>query len=143
MPTPASTACRAWGEPPGEGPTPPGVARALVPVLARHTTPPEQCWFGLWHGYGRWDFDRFPSFETPGREKVLLSGTLADAVSPVSLDEFAELPDLWWPADRTWCLGGDTDLISTYVGGSAELVADLLGAADLEAHRVAPGDPVG
>ncbi|WP_244184088.1 hypothetical protein [Streptomyces cellostaticus] len=132
-----------WDEHPAEGPTPPAVARALLPLLARHTRTPERCWFGLWNGYGRWDFDRFPSFATPGRDEVLLSGTLTDAVSPVSLDEFAELPDLWWPEDRAWCLGGDVDLVSTYVGGSPALIAELLSAPELEAHPVAAGDTVG
>ncbi|MFJ4950614.1 hypothetical protein [Streptomyces sp. NPDC088760] len=132
-----------WDEHPDEGPTPPEVARALLPVLARHTGTPEECWFGLWSGYGRWDWERFPTFETPGRDEVLLAGRLADAVSPVSWDEFAELPDLWWPRDRAWCLGGDVDLVSTYVGGSPELIADLLAAPDLEAHPVRPADPVG
>ncbi|MEU6672414.1 hypothetical protein [Streptomyces sp. NPDC046727] len=132
-----------WDEHPHEGPTPPDVARALLPVLARHTRTPERCWFGLWHGYGRWDWNRFPVFETPGRSEVLLAGRLADAGSPVALDEFTELPDLWWPQDRAWILGGDVDLVSTYVGGSPELIADLLAAPDLETHPVAPNDPVG
>ncbi|MFI0228413.1 hypothetical protein [Streptomyces sp. NPDC017086] len=132
-----------WDEHPAEGPTPPGVARALLPVLARHTRTPERCWFGLWHGYGRWDWDRFPTFGTPGREEVLLAGRLADVVSPVAMDEFSELPDLWWPQDRAWIVGGDVDLVSTYVGGSAELIAGLLAAPGLEAHPVAPGDLVG
>ncbi|MFB7508845.1 hypothetical protein [Streptomyces broussonetiae] len=107
-------------EHPAEGPTPPDVARALVPVLTRHTTTPDRCWFGLWDGYGRRDFGHVPAFETPGRKEVLLGGALPDVLSPTSLDEFAELPDLWWPADRAWILGGDVDLTSTYVGGSAE-----------------------
>ncbi|WP_234386607.1 hypothetical protein [Streptomyces sp. ERV7] len=132
-----------WDEHPAEGPTPPAVAQALIPVLARHTRTAHTCWFGLWCGYGRWDFDGVPCFETPGRDEVLLSGTLADAVSPVALDEFAELPDLWWPEDRAWCLGGDVDLVSTYVGGTRELIAELLAAPGLETHPVAPDDPVG
>ncbi|WP_285440345.1 hypothetical protein [Streptomyces sp. Caat 7-52] len=132
-----------WDEHPEEGPTPPEVARALLPVLARHTGTPDRCWFGLWCGYGRWDFGRFPTFETPGRDEVLLAGRLEDAVSPVSLDEFAQLPDLWWPQDHAWCLGGDVDLVSTYVGGSPELIADLLAAPDLETHPVGPDDLVG
>ncbi|MGW4601219.1 hypothetical protein ACWEOA_39015 [Streptomyces sp. NPDC004457] len=130
-------------EHPGEGPTPPDVARALLPVLARHTGTPDRCWFGLWNGYGRWDWGRFATFGTPGRDEVLPAGRLADAVSPVTLDEFAELPDLWWPQDRAWIVGGDVDLAGTYVGGSPELIADLSSAADLEVHPVAPGDPVG
>ncbi|GAB3954337.1 hypothetical protein [Streptomyces sparsus] len=132
-----------FDEAPSPGPTPLAVAEALIPVLARHTGTPERCWFGLWHGYGKWDFDRFPLFETPDRKEVLLSGALADATSVVALDEFAELPDLWWPQDRAWCLGGDVDLVSTYVAGSAELVAGLLAHPGLEVHRVGPGGRVG
>ncbi|MFJ2766326.1 hypothetical protein [Streptomyces sp. NPDC087300] len=119
------------------------MARALIPVLTRHTATAGHCWFGLWSGYGRWDFDGVPAFETPGRDEVLLAGPLTDVVSPLSLDEFAELPDLWWPQDRAWCVGGDVDLVSTYVGGSPALIAELLASPDLEAHRVSPGDGVG
>ncbi|MFC8763182.1 hypothetical protein ACFUAG_20990 [Streptomyces sp. NPDC057193] len=132
-----------WDEHPAEGPTPVGVARAVLPVLARHTRTPERCWFGLWEGYGRWEWEGVPTFPTPERDEILLSGPLADAVSPVGLDEFAELPDLWWPQDRAWCVGGDVDLVSTYVGGSEELVADLLTAPGLEVHRVTASDRVG
>ncbi|MFH7333909.1 hypothetical protein [Streptomyces sp. KHY 26] len=131
-----------WDEHPWEGPTPPAVAEALIPVLARHTATPERCWFGLWNGYGRRDFDGLPAFTAPGREELLLSGALADAVSPVALDEFAELPDLWWPEDHAWCLGGDVDLTSTYVGGSARLIAELLAAPDLETYPVGPDEVV-
>jgi hypothetical protein len=49
---------------------------------------------------------------------------------------------LWWPADRAWCVATDTDLMSTYVGGSAACVADLLAAPDLETAAVLPGDPI-
>ncbi|HZF91796.1 hypothetical protein [Streptomyces sp.] len=129
-----------WDEHPAEGPTPPDVARALIPVLARHTLTPERCWFGLWSGYGRRDFDHLPTFPTPGRDEILLAGPLADAVSPALPGESDELPDLWWPEDRAWCVGGDVDLMSTYVGGSPELIADLLAAPGLEAHPVGPGD---
>ncbi|MEU0685790.1 hypothetical protein [Streptomyces uncialis] len=132
-----------WDEHPVEGPTPPDVARALIPVLARHTRTPEHCWFGLWHGYGHLDFDHFPSFETPNRDEILLAGSLTEALSPACVDEFVELPDLWWPQDRAWCLGGDVDLVSTYIGGSPELIAELLTATEFEARPVAPGDPVG
>ncbi|MET7454386.1 hypothetical protein ABZT03_21370 [Streptomyces sp. NPDC005574] len=131
-----------WDEHPAEGPTPPVVARHLVPLLTRHTRTADRCWFGLWHGYGRWDFDRFPTFPTPGRDELLLAGPLSDVLSPLDADEFTELPDLWWPQDRAWCLGGDVDLVSTYVGGTTALVDDLLAAPEFEAHPVAPGDPV-
>ncbi|CAL9349563.1 hypothetical protein [Streptomyces sp. enrichment culture] len=132
-----------WDEHPTEGPTPPAVAEVLVPLLARHTGTPEQCWFGLWSGYGTWDFDGVPTFPTPGREEVLLAGPLADVVSPGELEHFAELPDLWWPQDRAWCVAGDVDLVSTYVCGTPELIADVLASPDLEAYPVSPDDRVG
>ncbi|MCT4353762.1 hypothetical protein M5362_11550 [Streptomyces sp. Je 1-79] len=132
-----------WDEHPDEGPTPSGVARALVPVLARHTGTPERCWFGLWEGYGRREWPGVPTFPTPERDEILLSGTLEDVLDPEPQDPFSELPDLWWPQDRAWCVGGDVDLVSTYVCGSEDLITELLAAPGLEAHRVAATDRVG
>ncbi|WP_329122696.1 hypothetical protein [Streptomyces sp. NBC_01465] len=138
-----------WEYLPKEGPTPAAEARTLIPVLARHTRTPDRCWFGLWHGYGQYDWTGVPAFETPGREEILLAGRLADAASPAEAGEADpdcpwpdELPDLWWPEDRAWCVGGDTDLFSTYVGGSESCIAELLATPGLEAHRVAVTDPL-
>ncbi|MEV0522759.1 hypothetical protein AB0I66_04995 [Streptomyces sp. NPDC050439] len=132
-----------WDEHPDEGPTPAGVARALISVLAGHTGTPERCWYGLWEGYGQYNWDGYPVFRTPGRHEILLSGPLDDADSPAfpvpggEPDEAApELPDLWWPEDRAWCVAGDVDLVSTYVGGSAACVADLLAAPGIEAYEI-------
>ncbi|NGN63649.1 hypothetical protein G5C51_06970 [Streptomyces sp. A7024] len=134
-----------WDEHPVEGPTPPALARQLMPVLARHTAAADRCWFGVWHGYGTWDFTGVPVFKTPGRDEVLLSGPLADADSPEALHAsgWVELPDLWWPDDRAWCLGGDVDLVSTYIGGTEALIADLLETRGLEAFKVCADDRVG
>lgn len=132
-----------WDEHPHEGPTPVQVARDMIPVLARHTATPERCWYGLWDGYGRREWPGVPTFPTPERDEILLSGALADVVSPDLEERYADLPDLWWPHDGAWCVGGDVDLVSTYVCGSEELIAELLAAPGLEAHRVAAGDRVG
>ncbi|MCE0448231.1 hypothetical protein LT493_44470 [Streptomyces tricolor] len=35
--------------------------RRWCPSWPGHTGTPEQCWFGLWAGYGRWVWDRFPT----------------------------------------------------------------------------------
>ncbi|MER7049248.1 hypothetical protein [Streptomyces jumonjinensis] len=133
-----------WDEHPWEGPTPPAIAQILLPFLTRHTRTPDDCWFGLWDGYGWLDFDGVPTFETPHRDRVLLSGPLADVASPATGNDdiWAELPDLWWPQDRAWCVGGDVDLVGTYIGGCPELIAEVLAAPGLEAHPVFPGDPV-
>ncbi|MEV6250455.1 hypothetical protein AB0M38_30300 [Streptomyces sp. NPDC051742] len=132
-----------WDEHPAEGPTPGEVARELIPVPARHTDTPERCWFGLWHGYGRREWPGIPTFPTPERDEILLSGAPADAMSPPEAEPFDELPDLWWPQDRAWCVGGDVDLVSTYVCGSEDLITELLATPGLEVHRVSSGDRVG
>ncbi|MFG2501074.1 hypothetical protein ACGFSB_23040 [Streptomyces sp. NPDC048441] len=129
-----------WDEHPHEGPTPADVARTLISVLSRHTRTPDRCWYGLWEGYGHYDWDGTPVFHTPGRDEILLSGPLDDADSPASPDLHGvtpEIPDLWWPDDRAWCVAGDVDLVSTYVGGSAACVADLVATPGLEAFAVA------
>ncbi|MFD6417271.1 hypothetical protein [Streptomyces sp. NPDC060194] len=133
-----------WDEHPAEGPTPPDVARALLPVLARHTTTPDRCWYGLWDGYGTFTWPPgTPTFPTPGRDEILLSGRLTDAPTPGDdPHHFLELPDLWWPADHAWCLGGDVDLLSTYIGGTPALITALLATPGLEAHRVEATSPV-
>lgn len=44
---------RPWdGEEPGEGTLGDGQLAALLPLLAAHTTTPEECFFGLWDGFG-------------------------------------------------------------------------------------------
>jgi hypothetical protein len=134
-----------WDEHPEEGPALTEVALPLAEVLARHTGTPEQCWFGLWEGYGHLEWGpRVPRFHTPGREEILLSGPLSAVTSPAREDEQLRwglnLPDLWWPQDRAWIVGGDVDLQSTYVGGSAECIAEILAAPGLEAFPAAAGD---
>ena len=46
---------------------------------------------------------------------------------------FPQTPNLWWPEDRAWCVATEIDLAWTYVGGSSELAATLLGDRRLEA----------
>jgi hypothetical protein len=47
-----------------------------------------------------------------------------------------------WPADRAWFVGTEIDVNSTVVGGSAELIADLLDAPALDAWPVDADDSV-
>ncbi|WP_434599689.1 hypothetical protein [Streptomyces sp. A5-4] len=133
-----------WDEHPQEGPVPADVARALISVLAGHTRTPDRCWYGLWDGYGHYDWPDVPVFRTPGRDEILLAGPLDDADSPArgAREVPVEIPDLWWPQDRAWCVGGDVDLVSTYVGGSAAGVADLIADPRLEAYAVVETSPV-
>jgi hypothetical protein len=48
----------------------------------------------------------------------------------------------WFPADRAWCYGSDTDLYWAFIAGSSDCIEDLIHSAGLEALRVNPSDAV-
>lgn len=85
-----------------------------------------------------------PRVRHPNRSYLLLRGPLTsvrligDQVTPDWFDP--QSPNLWWPADRTWCVGTEIDLDSTLVAGSRALVDELLAHPVLEAVEVQPGD---
>ena len=112
-----------------------------VDVLRRHTATPDRCRYGCWVGHaGLPDGWRSaPELTVPGRTYLLFTGSLDDAIgveNPTGWDGYWR-PALWWPEDRAWFLGSDTDLPTTYVAGSSALVRDLV-ASDLEVEEVAP-----
>ncbi|MEU8513792.1 hypothetical protein AB0C76_19700 [Kitasatospora sp. NPDC048722] len=47
-------------------------------------------------------------------------------------------PEFWWPEDRSWVVTSDHDLVSTYVGCSAEAAALILADHEAEALPVTP-----
>jgi hypothetical protein len=137
----------------------------LVPVLARHTSTPDHCWFAIWEGYGfdtsmtrlaaeatddeeRREFERerrrlrdddvrrnkairlalsrLPSFDLPHRRYYLFRG-VASAASKIERPDgnFPQPPDLWWPQDRQWFVGGDTDLDWCYIAGPGRLISGV------------------
>ena len=42
-------------------------------------------------------------------------------------------PNLWWPDDRAWCVASEIDFPYTYVGGSNQLIEEILADPLLEA----------
>ena len=52
-----------------------------------------------------------------------------------------ESPSLMWPSDRSWFVATEVDLDSTFVGGSARLIDELLADERLEAWPVSATDP--
>lgn len=131
-----------WDGPPAEGHLPVEVARRLAAVLAAHTATPEDCRFGRWHGFG-YDAPAAPTLALPDRAFWLVRGAVGDAARNLAPEPHEQSANLWWPADRAWCVATDIDLLSTYVGGSSACIAALLAAPGLEAAPAAPGDPVG
>jgi hypothetical protein len=118
----------------------------LSRLLRDHTATPNECWFCLWEGYawqGR-DTDPIPMEALDGprvtlhrRDYVLYCGAveMAEAIEDQS-------PNIWWPADRTWCVASEISLPWTYVGGSQEMIDALLALDGPEALPAGPDDPV-
>lgn len=141
-------------------------ARALSDLLSRHTTTKDKCWFCLWDGYGdfkattfvraykdsfagrwmRWRTEhvrlslrksrprRVPGRRVtpnPQRSYILFSGPMTKAAG------WRDGPNIWWPDDRAWCAASEIDFPYTYVGGSRELIDEILRSPDVE---VVPSD---
>jgi hypothetical protein len=127
-----------WNDAPAEGHLPVSVARRLAAVLARHSSTPADCWFGLWDGFGHTPATE-QTLALPSREYWLLRGPIDLAASNLGDEPAEQSANLWWPDDRAWFVATDIDLMTTYVGGSAACIADLLVAEGLETAQV-PAD---
>ena len=92
-----------------------------------------------------WQLDpRAPAFTLPHRSYALFTGRLDDALKIgrwVTGDWFVpQSPNLFWPDDRSWCVASEIDFDSTLVGGSTDLIAEIVDRHDLEAWPVGPDD---
>jgi hypothetical protein len=133
---------------PDTGGLPPASLAALCEVLAAHTSTPDRCFVGVWEGYG------WPVAEWAGPEVLDLENrSFHVRQGPISISleigwapsgdaVWSEPPTLMWPADRAWFVASDTDLDSTYLGGSGPLVDALLGCSELEAWPVSASDGI-
>jgi hypothetical protein len=134
----------------------------LGEVLAGHTR--GWCYFALWEGFG-WipgsrgisfsdghrvppafapDVLSGPRLRLPHRDYLLFRGQLADLLHlgwtyPGGTEDL-QSPNLMWPADRSWFVSTEIDFDSTLVGGSEELVDEVVSASGLEAWRVDVAD---
>jgi len=134
-----------WEHDPNHGILDEEVVAELLPLLARFTGTPEQCYFGVWEGYGQYsggttmltsdgsgrplspppDIRRAQRIRGCDRNYLLYTGFYTNFRS--------QPPSIWWPADRTWFVATDIDLDSTYVGGSQQCINALLRHPVLEA----------
>jgi hypothetical protein len=80
---------------------------------------------------------RLPCFDLPNRRYFLLEGAVTAASKIERPDgRFPQPPDLWWPEDRQWFVGGDTDLDWCYIAGSGELTSAVSAAFQGQARAV-------
>jgi len=156
------------GANPGRGNLAHSVLSVLCDQLAQYPEEPD-CYFCLWEGYGGLDTygwlettlgsdskvtarDRhiFTSDELsrsrlrlPDRDYVVLAGPLRNAsrIGSFAADLFwPQSPNLFWPADRTWCVASEIDFDSTLIGGSNDLIEDILASPGLDSWRIKPDD---
>jgi hypothetical protein len=161
-----------WRYPPMEGTLEAKQVEVLVALLAKHTATPEACWFCLWEGYGYlhaggmapqtavfvrgprplawfrlWAARRrlwrikprrpsSPRVNLPNRGYLLFAGPVQDAAG------WEDGPNLWWPDDRAWCVASEIDFGYSYVGGSNELIKEVLTHPALEAVPADLGDGI-
>lgn len=134
-----------WDDAPSMGHLPVAVAARLAAVLGRHTATPGDCRFGRWVGFG---FDAAAVERLPqlllrgGQDVVVVRGAVGDAVRNLAPEPHEQSANLWWPADRAWCVVTDLDQMSTYVGADAVCIAELQATPGLEALPAAPEDPL-
>jgi hypothetical protein len=143
----SSLSAQPFQVPPSNRDLPHAMLTALCDVLSPHTTTPDLCYFGVWEGYGWVPRDGSPvaKLEVENRAYLLLHGPIsgADEIGYWMGNNFQpQAPDLLWPADRSWYVAGDTDLDSTYVGGSTGLIGELLADVRLEAWSISATDPI-
>ena len=135
-------------------------AEALAGLVRQWTTTPGRCWFCVWDGYD-WGgtllgppgepgvrlpdpvpaaIRRGPRVRLPNRDYLLYAGPVEAVAAVAPISGMGQTPNLWWPADRAWCVATEIDLPWTYVGGPAGLVERILDDERIEALPAQPGD---
>jgi hypothetical protein len=121
------------GDGPSWGRCPDELRSRLNDVLAQHMATQQECWFCVWEGWGgSEDHGVTARVRFPYRNYLLYRGPI-DAPAPKDGFGDSEPPSMWWPDDRSWFVATEIDHAWTYVGGSEELIEDLLGDSRIEA----------
>jgi hypothetical protein len=81
--------------------------------------------------FSRWPF-------APEEKPRLFQGTLLELSPFLQAEHYQFPPEYWWPTGRAWCVCSDYDLQFTVVGGSRDLISNLLANAVLECIEVTP-----
>jgi hypothetical protein len=88
------------------------------------------------------DVLRGPELGLPLRNYLVFQGPLEAALAFPDYHGQTVAPDLIWPSGRAWFIATDTDLYSTYLGGSQALIRDLATSDRLTTEVVHAGHPL-
>ena len=136
---------------------------ALAAFLAGYTDTPQDCFFGIWEGYGQFSVGSMVMLSTNGGiplsppaevlkaeqfvcddwKHLLYRGALDAIESFYTVPIWGNLPNIWWPSDRAWFVMSHYDMNSTYIAGSEECIQALLNHQFFEVLPVAANDPFG
>lgn len=68
----------------------------------------------------------------PSDRPILFRGVLEEIVSFLRDGKYKFTPEYWWPADYSWCLCTDYDLMFTVVAGPKNLISAVFSSPTLE-----------
>lgn len=122
------------------------LAVTLAQLLADYTTVPQDCFFAIWEGWGGLVVPETgtASFSIPHRRMLLLTGPVTAVGATLEGPEPIphQSPNLWWPADRAWCVATEIDFNTTYLGASQDCVDAVLASPAIEADAIDSADGV-
>jgi hypothetical protein len=132
---------------------------SLLKLLAAATEDPDDCYFGLWEGWGfPGSARRWPSFgvprgaRIPARSYFLFHGSLSEAEiwgggEPANAGiwgpcEFSRggAPAFVRPSNHTWCIAPDIDPHWAGIGASVILIERLISDPRLDAVEADPAE---
>lgn len=112
---------------PDEDTLSPATCQTLISALKPFTAGP--VYFHFWLLAFDWDQDGF------------FIGQLEDVTETFGMNR-GLTPTTWWPDDRSWCLTTPYDLTFSLIGGSWQLIDQLLKHPDLDCVEVYPSTRV-
>jgi hypothetical protein len=122
-----------WDGAPARGHLPAQIASAMAGVLRQHTRTPDDCWFGVPAELIAADGE---PLELGGTGFWVVRGPVELAAANMAAEPAEQSAGIWWPADRAWCVVTDLDLVTSYVGGSAACIAEVVAQPGVEAAEV-------
>jgi len=122
-----------WDRPPDHGRLPAEATEELSRIL-KQCSGVESVMYALWRGYAGIEIENAELFELPLRSMAVTNASIDDAAEPFGIP--GRTANLWWASDQQWCVATDVDLLTTYVGGSAQCIEAIVASSALEAVKV-------